>query len=103
MIKSQQMNKEIYPSDFTEEDKVNFDLLVADAKRIFPTFEEWMIKLAVIAHINHMKGLGIPSTQEEIEAIKNQYDLSDNKVYVSPYDPDFKIEQTLKEVIKVGE
>lgn len=97
MIPSQEMNKEFYPDNFTEEDIINFDLLVAEAKRIYPKYEEWMIKLAVTAHINNEKGLGIPSTKEEIEELKSKYDLSDKKVYETPIDDNIVINH--KEII----
>jgi hypothetical protein len=99
MLPSQEMRQDIYPDSFTEEDKVNFDILVAEAKRIFPRYEEWMIKIAVIAHINTEKGLTIPKSKEEIEELKNQYDLSGNRLYETPVDENVEIKH--KEIIYV--
>lgn len=97
MIGSQEMNKEIYPSGFTKEDEINFDLLVAEAKRIYPKYQEWMIKIAVEAHINNEKGLRVPSTPEEVEELRNKYDLSNKKVYETPLDENVVIQP--KEII----
>jgi hypothetical protein len=97
MLPSQQMNKDIYPECFTDEDKVNFDILVAEAKRIFPKYEEWMIKIAVSAHIYQEKGLTIPKSKEEIEELKSKYDLTDTKLYETPVDECIEIKH--KEII----
>ena len=91
MLPSQQMNTDVYPDFFTEDDKVNFDILIAEAKRIFPKYEEWMIKIAVTAYIYQEKGLTVSKSQEEIEELKNKYDLTDTKLYETPIDETIEI------------
>ena len=97
MLPSQQMNTEVYPDCFNEDDKVNFDILVAEAKRIFPKYDEWMIKFAVTAHIYQEKGLAIPKSKEEIEQLKSKYDLTNTKLYETPIDENVEIKH--KEII----
>lgn len=97
MLPSQQMNQEVYPDCFDEDDKVNFDMLVAEAKRIFPRYEEWMIKIAVTAYIYQEKGLAVPKTTEEVDELKNKYDLTDTKLYETPIDETVEIKH--KEII----
>ena len=99
MLPSQQMNKDVYPDCFDEHDKVEFDLLVAEAKRIFPRYDEWLIKLATTAHIYQEKGLAIPKSKEEIEELKSKYDLSGNRVYETPVDENVEVKH--KEIIFV--
>ena len=73
---SQKFTKEIYPEDFDEEDKERFDLLLKQAKLLFPNLigDEWLIKTGIIAFMRKEKRGDIePSTDEEIDAIKQQY------------------------------
>ena len=75
-MNSQKFNKEIYPEDFTEEDKERFDILLKQAQFLFPNLvgEEWLMKTAILAFMRkEKKGDTEPSTNEEIEAIKKQY------------------------------
>ena len=70
---SQKFNKEIYPEDFTEEDKERFDILLKQAQFLFPKLvgEEWLMRTAILAYMRKEKnGDTEPSTDEEIEAIK---------------------------------
>lgn len=91
------MNKEVYPEHFTETDKIDYDILVSQAKQIYPKMDEWCISLAVIAHINNEKGMKVPATQEEIDELKNKYDLSNNTLYETPEDENIVIQP--KEII----
>ena len=76
-MNSQRYNKEeLYPENFTDEDKLNFDILFEQSKLLFPKMssDEWIIKMGVIAYINKQKlGDNEPPSQEEIASIKNQY------------------------------
>ena len=76
-MNSQRYNKEeLYPENFTDEDKLNFDILFEQSKLLFPKMssDEWLIKMGVIAYINKQKlGDNEPPSQEEIASIKNQY------------------------------
>lgn len=91
------------PEHFTEDDKIEYELLTADAKKIFPYMDDYVIQIGVIAHISDKKGLREPASKEEVEACMKRYDLNNgsNIVYITPYDPDFKMEDTLKEPIEM--
>jgi hypothetical protein len=76
-MNSQKYNKEeLYPEDFTDDDKLAFDMLFEQSKMLFPklTNDDWLIKQAIIAYMRKTKmGDVEPPTQEEIASIKNQY------------------------------
>lgn len=91
------MNKEVYPEHFTESDKIDYDILVSQAKQIYPKMDDWCISLAVIAHINNEKGMKVPATQEEVQELKSKYDLSNNTIYETPEDENVVIQA--KEII----
>lgn len=80
MIKSNEFKKtdELYPEDFTEEDKIRFDELWEEAKIIhadvFKT-DPWIIRLAIIGYIRANKGQAEPFSNEDLEHLKSQYKL----------------------------
>ena len=82
-MNSQKYNKEeLYPSNFTEDDKLQFDLYLEQSKQLFPKMasEEWLLKLGIKAYIEKQKrGEDKPLSPEEIAEIKNQY--SKNAIY----------------------
>jgi len=86
-MNSQKYNKEeLYPDDFTEEDKEHFETLLEQAKLLFPKLatEEWLIKKGIEAFIrNEKQGSTEPPSQEEIAEIKNQY-TKDTIFYTEP-------------------
>ena len=86
-MNSQKYNKEeLYPEDFTEDDKLEFDLLLEQAKMLFPklTNDDWLIKQGIIAYMRKNKmGDTEPPSQEEIARIKNQY-TKDTIFYTEP-------------------
>ena len=86
-MKSQVYNKEeLYPEDFTDEEKIEFDLLLEQSKMLFPKLagEEWLIKQGIIAFINKRKmGDVEPPSQEEIANIRNKY-TNDTIFYTEP-------------------
>ncbi len=56
-MKSQFYNKGYkYPSYWSDEDKINFDILTKESKRIYPNVDDYLINLAVHHYIN--VGLG---------------------------------------------
>lgn len=76
MLSSQKFKKEIYPPDFTDEDKLKYDILFEQSKVLFPKLanEEWLISQGVMAYIRKEKmGDVEPPSQEEIANIRNQY------------------------------
>jgi hypothetical protein len=77
-MNSQKCQKEEfnYPDEFTEDDKLEFDMLLVQAKNLFPQLQndEWLVKKAIIAFMKREKvGNTEPPTDEEIEKIRNSY------------------------------
>ena len=76
-MSSQNWNKdELYPEDFTEDDKLQFDLYLEQSKMLFPKLacDEWVLKMGIYAYMRKAKiGDTEPPSQEEIASIKNQY------------------------------
>ena len=57
-MNSQRYNKEeLYPDDFDEDDKLQFDLLLEQSKMLFPKLanDEWLIKTGIIAYMRKNK------------------------------------------------
>jgi len=78
MIKSNIIKSVPYPDEFTEEDKINYDTLYAQAKIIHSDVEKenpFIIHTAIIAHIRALNGHAVDFTNEELEAVKNSYKL----------------------------
>ena len=86
-MNSQKYNKdEIFPDDFTEDDKIQFEMYLEQSKLLFPKLsgEEWLIKQAVFAYMRKEKrGSVEPVSQDEIAAIRNQY-TKDTIFYTEP-------------------
>ena len=86
-MNSQRYNKdEIYPEDFDENDKLEFDLLLEQSKMLFPKLvkDDWLIKTGIIAYMRKRKfGDTEPPSQEEIANIRNQY-TKDTIFYTDP-------------------
>jgi hypothetical protein len=76
-MNSQRYNKdEIYPEDFDEDDKLQFDLFLEQSKMLFPKLanDDWLIKKGIFAYMRKQKlGDTEPPSQEEIASIRNQY------------------------------
>jgi len=87
MMNSQKYNKqELYPSNYTEDDKLQFDIYLEQSKQYFPKManEEWLLKLAIKAFMEKQKrGEDKPLSPEEIADIKNQYS-KDTVYYTEP-------------------
>jgi hypothetical protein len=90
------------PTHFTEDDKINYELLCNDAKGIFKKIkDDWLIHIAVLAYINEEKGYGIVKDDRDIENEMSKYDLSNsNLVLETPFDSCFNMEKTMKEIIQ---
>lgn len=83
--KSQSYNKEeIYPEEWDDEDKFNFDSLLLKAKQLYPKYDEWVMKLAITAHINMEKGVINPVKQEDIDKLQEQYKNAVKPIYETP-------------------
>ena len=78
MIKSNILKEVPYPQDFTEEDKLEYDMLYSQAKIIHTDTEKespFIIHLAIICHIRAKKGMAEVFTDEELQELKNRYVL----------------------------
>ena len=86
-MNSQKYNKEeLYPEDFSEDEKLQFDMYLEQAKMLFPKManDEWLIKKGIFAFMRKEKsGASDPPSQEEIADIKNQY-TKDTIFYTEP-------------------
>ena len=86
-MSSQKWNKdELYPEDFTEDDKLQFDMFFEQSKLLFPKLscDEWVLKMGIYAYMKKEKlGDTEPPSQEEIASIKNQYS-KENVYYTEP-------------------
>jgi len=86
-MNSQKYNKdELYPSNYTEDDKLQFDIYLEQSKQYFPKManEEWLLKLAIKAFMEKQKrGEDKPLSPDEIADIKNQYS-KDTVYYTEP-------------------
>ena len=86
-MNSQKYNKEeLYPEDFTEDDKLEFDILLEQSKMLFPKLsnDDWLIKKGIFAYMRKIKmGDTEPPSQEEIASIRNQY-TKDTIFYTEP-------------------
>ena len=86
-MNSQKYNKEeLYPEDFDEDDKLEFDLLLEQSKMLFPKLvpDEWLIKKGIYAYMRKKKlGDVEPPSQEEIAKIRNSY-TKDTVFYTEP-------------------
>lgn len=84
------------PEYFTEENKIDYELLFGDARRYFPKMDTYVIHIAVLAYINEKLGHRRECTEEELNECINKYD---NKTMVieTPNDETFDMSKTLKE------
>ena len=82
-MNSQKYKKEVYPEDFTEDDKLEYFFLYEQSKTLFPKLagEEWLIRAGVIAYMRKQKSGDVePPSEEEIAKIRNAY-ISKTSVY----------------------
>lgn len=91
------------PSFWTEEDKIEYDILRAEARRIFPDTDDLVIHIGIEGWINNMKGLKRGCTDEDIKETMKKYD-NKSLVLETPKDDDFDMEKTmLKKTIILNE
>lgn len=87
-MNSQKTHKnKIYPADFTEEDKTNYDILFEQSKILFPHLagDDWLLRMGILAYMRKEKsGSQEPPTDEEINSIKQNY--SQESVYYTEPD-----------------
>jgi hypothetical protein len=86
-MNSQKYNKEeIFPDDFDEDDKLQFDMYLEQSKMSFPKLSNdvWLIKKGIFACMRKSKmGDTEPPLQDEISEIRNQY-TNDTIYYTEP-------------------
>jgi len=83
MIKSNILKSVPYPDEFTEEDKIEYDKLYAEAKIIHADVEKenpFIIHIAIIAHIRAKNGMAVEFTDDELMEVKNSYKLNSTVV-----------------------
>ena len=91
-FKSQEYKYDIYPSTFTEDDKLLFDRLFEESKIYHKKEyekEPWLITYAVICYINGINGRCEDIKQEEIEELRKVYQLK-SRVFETPESYDYK-------------
>ncbi len=90
------------PDYWSEDDKINYEILVVDAKRYYPYMDDYIIHIGVIAHINKGLGKGEEPNQDEAKKLMEKY--NDKSIeYITPYDPDFDFKNTMLDLIKSNE
>lgn len=97
-MNSQKFKKELYPDDFTEDDKLEYDILLEQSKMMFPKLsnDEWLIQHGVIAYLRKKKmGDVEPPSDEEIAKLKNKY-IKDTSVFYYE-EPKERVEIEVKE------
>lgn len=91
-LNSQTFKQEIYPSHFTDEEKLYFDELLAQCEIIHKKEyqkDPWLIKYAIICYINGVNGRAIDIDKEEVEKIKKVYEVK-SRVFETPESDDYK-------------
>ena len=84
-------NKVVYPIDFNDEQKEQYDLLLRQAKVLFPESEEWALSLAIIAYIRQGSNNRPVISPEEIQEYKDRYNI--NTEFITEVDESL-LEQT---------
>lgn len=76
-MNSQKKHKNtLYPDDFNDEDKLQYDILLQQSKQLFPNLmgDEWLLRMGILAYMRKQKmGDTEPPTDDEIKEIKQQY------------------------------
>lgn len=88
---SQKFKNEIYPSDFTDDDKLMYDDLLVQSKLHHPEIaknDEWILKLAIRAHIRQETGKMKVLSDDEVQELKEKYKLK-NTCFETRLDPKF--------------
>ena len=76
-MNSQKTHKNtLYPDDFSQDDKLEFDILFEQSKQLFPLLinDQWVLRMGILAYMRKQKmGDVEPPTDDEIKEIKQQY------------------------------
>lgn len=65
--------KEVYPQDFSDDQKVEYDLFVRQAKVLFPEAEDWTIKLGCEAYVRLGNRERPELNENEVEELKSKH------------------------------
>lgn len=91
------------PDDWSEEDKIDYEVYIKEAKKMFDYMDDFVIHTGVIAYINKRR-LGDIDEEIDEEKVKECMSKYDNStLYETPESENFNIEDTLKPIIKVNE
>ena len=86
-MNSQKYNKaELYPEDFNDDDKLQFDIYLEQAKQLFPKManDEWLLKYGITAYIRQEKrGETEPISEEEIAKVRDRH-TNETVFYTEP-------------------
>ena len=94
-VKSQVYNREeIYDDCFDDDDKIAFDNYLIQSRILYPNLDEYIMKLAITAHINKERGRGIPLDEDEALRLREQYLSNIKGVYETPQRDDVIISNT---------
>lgn len=88
---SQRFKNEIYPSDFTDDDKLLYDDLLVQSKLHHPEIaksDEWILKMAIKAYIRQETGKMKVLSDDEVEELKEKYKLK-NSCFETHLDAEF--------------
>lgn len=91
-LKSQEYKYTVYPSFFTDDDKLTFDRLFEESKILHPKehkSDPWLITYAIICYINGVNGRGEDINKEEVDLLKKSYELK-SRIFETPESDDYK-------------
>jgi hypothetical protein len=92
-LKSQEFKKnDIFPSYFTEEDKLMFDDLFEESIIRHPDIykkNEWILKYAIICYINGVNNRGSDTDIIEVEKLREVYKIK-SRVFETPESDEYK-------------
>lgn len=86
------------PDYWSEDDKINYELLVADAKRYFPYMNDYIVHIGVVAEINKQLGRGENANEDDVKKLMKKYE-NNSLEYITPYDPDFDFKATIENLL----
>lgn len=91
------------PPHFTEEDVLEYEMLYAQSQHLFPKLKDDYIRyVAIVDYIEEKKGLLRPIDEDKANVLMDR-SLKTEKLseYTTPFDPDFDMQSTMKEVITI--
>lgn len=96
VLKSQKFKEEIYPPEFSDDDKLKYDEYWELCSRLPHRCDPWIVKMLIIAQINMESGRGVPPNPELSQRLKEQYMKNIQSVYYTPKRDD--VEEEIKNI-----